>query len=90
MKEDILHEEAMTSNHSRPDERVVNEDEFDTVANQIVNLFKDKKWSIADFLSLIEEFKEKELPSRNLRYHPDSEIEAGLELFEIFIKEKIK
>jgi hypothetical protein len=50
----ILHEEAMTSNHSRPDERVVSSDEFDTVANQIVNLFKDKKYTEEDMLKAFE------------------------------------
>jgi hypothetical protein len=42
----ILHEEATTQyNPNGKDERVVNSDEFDTVANQIVNLFKDKKYT---------------------------------------------
>jgi hypothetical protein len=50
----ILHEEAMTSNHSRADERVVNSDEFDTVANQIVNLFKNKKYTEEDMLKAFE------------------------------------
>ena len=50
----ILHEEAMTSNHSRPDERVVSSDEFDTVANQIVNLFKDRKYTEEDLRKAIE------------------------------------
>ena len=49
----ILHEEAMTSNHLRPDERVVNSDEFDTVANQIVNLFKDKKYTEEDIVKAL-------------------------------------
>jgi hypothetical protein len=37
---------------------------------------------------LIEEFKEKELPNRNVPYHYESEIASGLKYFEIFIKEK--
>jgi hypothetical protein len=41
-----------------------------------------------NFLSLIEEFKEKELPNRNVPYHYESEIASGLKYFEIFIKEK--
>ena len=48
----------------------------------------DKKYDIGDFLSLIEEFREKELPNRNTLYHYEAEIEAGLKHFEIFIKGK--
>ena len=45
----ILQEEATTQyNPNGKDERVVNSDEFDTVANQIVNLFKDKKYTEED------------------------------------------
>jgi hypothetical protein len=43
---------------------------------------------VNNFLSLIEEFKEKELPNRNVPYHYESEIASGLKYFEIFIKEK--
>jgi hypothetical protein len=43
---------------------------------------------VNNFLSLIEEFKEKELPNRNMPYHYESEIASGLKYFEIFIKEK--
>ena len=41
-----------------------------------------------DFLSLIEEFKQKELPNRNNRYHYEAEIASGLKHFELFIKGK--
>jgi len=44
---------------------------------------------INEFLSLIEEYKEKELPHRNEPYHYEAEIAAGLKYFEIFIKEKL-
>jgi hypothetical protein len=43
---------------------------------------------VNNFLSLIEEFKEKELPNRNVPYHYESEIASGLKYFEIFIKGK--
>lgn len=50
----ILHEEATTQyNPNGKDERVVNSDEFDTVANQIVNLFKDKKYTEEDMYWVI-------------------------------------
>jgi hypothetical protein len=41
-----------------------------------------------DILSLIEEFREKELPNRNQPYHYEAEIAAGLKQFELFIKSK--
>ena len=45
----ILHEEATTQyNPNGKDERVVNSDEFDTVANQIINLYADKKYTEED------------------------------------------
>jgi len=47
-----------------------------------------QKDMVNNFLSLIEEFKEKELPNRNVPYHYESEIASGLKYFEIFIKEK--
>ena len=49
----------------------------------------NEKYDIGDFLNMIEEFKEKELPNRNVPYHYEAEIEAGLKHFEIFIKGKI-
>lgn len=49
---------------------------------------KDKKYTIHDFLDMIQEFEEKELPNRNKPYHHEAEIAAGLKQFEIFIKDK--
>ena len=47
----ILHEEAMTQyNPEGKDERVVYSDEFDTVANQIIELYKPKWISVKDKL----------------------------------------
>jgi hypothetical protein len=50
----------------------------------------EKKYSIQDFLKMIDEFREKELPNRNVPYHYEAEIASGLKHFEIFIKGKIK
>jgi hypothetical protein len=41
-----------------------------------------------DFLSLIEEYREKELPNRNVPYHYEAEIDSGLKYLIMFIKEK--
>jgi hypothetical protein len=49
---------------------------------------KDKKYAIQDFLDMIHEFEEKELPDRNVPYHYEAEIAAGLKHFELFIKGK--
>jgi hypothetical protein len=47
----ILHEEATTQyNPDGKDERVINSDEFDTVANQIINLFNNQWISVNDKL----------------------------------------
>jgi len=52
----ILHEEATTQyNPNGKDERVVNSDEFDTVANQIINLYADKKYTEEDLRKAIDE-----------------------------------
>ena len=49
----ILHEEATTRyNSDSDDERVINSDEFDTVANQIINLFNNQWISVNDKLPL--------------------------------------
>jgi len=49
---------------------------------------KDKKYTIQDFLDMIKEFEDKELPNRNQPYHYEAEIAAGLKHFELFIKGK--
>jgi hypothetical protein len=49
---------------------------------------KDKKYAIEDFLNMIKEFEDKELPNRNQPYHYEAEIAAGLKHFELFIKGK--
>jgi len=54
----------------------------------IIGYTKCQEDMVNNFLSLIEEFKEKELPNRNVPYHYESEIASGLKYFEIFIKEK--
>lgn len=41
-----------------------------------------------DFLSLIEEYKEEELPNRNKPYHYEAEIDSGLNRLIEFIKNK--
>ena len=53
----ILHEEATTQyNPNGKDERVVYSDEFETVANQIVNLFKDKKYTYKEMRAFAVDF----------------------------------
>jgi hypothetical protein len=49
---------------------------------------KEKTYTIQDFLDMIQEFEEKELPNRNQPYHYEAEIAAGLKHFELFIKGK--
>jgi hypothetical protein len=55
MKSDILQiliEESTTQyNLDGPDKRVIESDEFDTVANQILNLFEEKKYTKEDMLA---------------------------------------
>ncbi len=64
----ILHEEAMTQyNPDGKDERVVNSDEFDTVSNQIVNLFKDRKYTEEDIRKAILYGQ----TTKNIDYHDD-------------------
>jgi hypothetical protein len=41
-----------------------------------------------NFLSLIEEYREKELPDRNVPYHYEAEISSGLNFLIQFIKNK--
>ena len=41
-----------------------------------------------NFLSLIEEYREKKLPNRNIAYHYEAEISSGLNLLIEFIKNK--
>jgi len=41
-----------------------------------------------NFLSLIEEYREKELPNRDIPYHYEAEISSGLNLLIEFIKNK--
>lgn len=41
-----------------------------------------------NFLSLIEEYREKELPNRNVPYHYEAEIDSGLNWLIEFIKNK--
>ena len=41
-----------------------------------------------NFLSLIEEYREKELPNRNIAYHCEAEISSGLNFLIEFIKNK--
>jgi hypothetical protein len=41
-----------------------------------------------DFLLLIEEYREKELPDRNVPYHYEAEISSGLNALIEFIKNK--
>jgi hypothetical protein len=41
-----------------------------------------------NFLSLIEEYREKELPNRNTPYHYEAEISSGLNFLIEFIKNK--
>ena len=41
-----------------------------------------------NFLSLIEEYREKELPNRNIAYHYEAEISSGLNFLIEFIKNK--
>jgi hypothetical protein len=43
---------------------------------------------VNDFLSMIEEYKEKELPNCNVPYHYEAEIAAGLNGLINFIKNK--
>ncbi len=48
----------------------------------------DKKYSINDFLNMIEEYKDKELPNCNKPYHYEAEIASGLESLINYIKNK--
>ena len=41
-----------------------------------------------NFLSLIEEYREKELPNRDIPYHYEAEIDSGLKYLIMFIKNK--
>ena len=78
-------------------EQLANEwsDDYEKGANRdiakrsyIAAYTKSQKDMNNNFLSLIEEFKEKELPNKNVPYHYESEIASGLKYFEIFIKGK--
>jgi predicted nucleotide-binding protein (sugar kinase/HSP70/actin superfamily) len=48
----------------------------------------DKKYSINDFLNMIKEYKDKELPNCNKPYHYEAEIASGLESLINYIKNK--
>jgi len=41
-----------------------------------------------NFLSLIEEYREKELPNKDVPYHYEAEIDSGLKYLIMFIKNK--
>ena len=41
-----------------------------------------------NFLSLIEEYREKELPNKDVPYHYEAEIDSGLKCLIMFIKNK--
>jgi proteasome lid subunit RPN8/RPN11 len=56
--------------------------------NPIHDDIHDKKYSINDFFNMIEEYREKELPHRNVPYHYEAEIDSGLKYLIMFIKEK--
>ena len=56
--------------------------------NPIHDDIHDKKYSINDFFNMIEEYREKELPNRNVPYHYEAEIDSGLKYLITFIKEK--
>ena len=56
--------------------------------NPIHDDIHDKKYSINDFFNMIEEYREKELPNRNVPYHYEAEIDSGLKYLIMFIKEK--
>jgi hypothetical protein len=56
--------------------------------NPIHDDIHDKKYSINDFFNMIEEYREKELPNRNVPYHYEAEINSGLKYLIMFIKEK--
>ena len=47
-----------------------------------------KIYATFDILSLIEEYREKELPNRNQPYHYEAEISSGLNFLIEFIKNK--
>ncbi len=47
-----------------------------------------KIYATFDILSVIEEYREKELPNRNVPYHHEAEISAGLNGLIEFIKNK--
>jgi hypothetical protein len=47
-----------------------------------------KIYATFDILSVIEEYREKELPNRNVPYHYEAEIDSGLNWLIEFIKNK--
>jgi hypothetical protein len=55
--------------------------------NPIHDDIHDKKYSINDFFNMIEEYREKELPNRNVPYDYEAEIDSGLKYLIMFIKE---
>jgi hypothetical protein len=70
-------------------QRIISSTDAQTASIEIIELFTQcQEDMVNNFLSLIEEFKEKELPNRNVPYHYESEIASGLKYFEIFIKQK--
>jgi hypothetical protein len=65
------------------------EDMFQSsLVNTLKRLYTDKKYTIEDFFNMIEEYREKELPNRNVPYHYEAEIDSGLKYLITFIKEK--
>lgn len=51
--------------------------------------YKQCKEDMTDnFLSLIEEYREKELPNKDVPYHYEAEIDSGLKYLIMFIKNK--
>jgi hypothetical protein len=52
------------------------------------NWMKERMHTIEDFFNMIEEYREKELPNRNVPYHYEAEIDSGLKYLITFIKGK--
>ena len=60
----------------------------DKTTNWIEGYAQCQKDMANDFLLLIEEYREKELPDRNVPYHYEAEISSGLNALIEFIKNK--
>lgn len=76
-----IKDEQRKHEHSIPDWHEI-------AARKIYATIYDKKYSVDDFLNMIHEFEENELPNRNEPYHYEAEIASGLKYFARFIEGK--